>query len=130
MTDYPHYERTHVAAAERYDTIAYRRTGDSGLDLPAFSFGLWQKFGADYSFQTQREIILHAFDLGITHFDNADRYGPPHRGAQRTFGRVLAPRPRAVPGRADPVHQGRRRGRAQPVPARRLPQESCCARWS
>ena len=90
MTGYPHYERPHVAAEGRYDTIGYRRTGRSGLDLPAFSFGLWQKFGADYAFDTQREIILRAFDLGITHFDNADRYGPPHRGAQQTFGRVLA----------------------------------------
>jgi L-glyceraldehyde 3-phosphate reductase len=89
MTDFPHYERSHVAAENRYETIPYRRTGQSGLDLPAFSFGLWQKFGADYDFRTQRDIILHAFDLGITHFDNADRYGPPHRGAQRTFGRVL-----------------------------------------
>ncbi len=90
MTEYPHYERTHVAAENRYDSIPYRRTGQSGLDLPAFSFGLWQKFGADYAFDNQREIILRAFDLGVTHFDNADRYGPPHRGAQRTFGRVLA----------------------------------------
>lgn len=90
MTDYPHYERLHVAAEDRYDSIPYRRLGQSGLDLPAFSFGLWQKFGADYDFQTQREIILHAFDLGVTHFDNADRYGPPHRGAQRTFGRVFS----------------------------------------
>lgn len=87
---FPHYERTHVAAENRYDRIPYRRTGQSGLDLPAFSFGLWQKFGADHAFDTQREIVLHAFDLGITHFDNADRYGPPHRGAQRAFGRVLA----------------------------------------
>jgi L-glyceraldehyde 3-phosphate reductase len=84
MTSLPH-----LAAADRYDKQPYRRTGRSGLDLPAFSFGLWQKFGADYAFETQREIILHAFDLGITHFDNADRYGPPHRGAQQNFGRIL-----------------------------------------
>lgn len=71
-------------------TIPYRRTGTSGLKLPAFSFGLWQKFGTDHAFGTQRDIILHAFDLGITHFDNADRYGPPHRAAQQTFGSVLA----------------------------------------
>jgi L-glyceraldehyde 3-phosphate reductase len=70
--------------------MPYRRTGRSGLSLPTFSFGLWQKFGTDYPFETQREIILHAFDLGITHFDNADRYGPPHRAAQQTFARVLA----------------------------------------
>lgn len=81
---------TYTAAEQRYAKVPYRRSGDSGLDLPAFSFGLWQKFGTDYPFATQREIILHAFDLGITHFDNADRYGPPHRAAQKNFGRVLA----------------------------------------
>ncbi|MET0423223.1 MAG: aldo/keto reductase [Actinoplanes sp.] len=69
--------------------IAYRRAGRSGLDLPAFSFGLWQNFGTDRPYATQREIVRHAFDLGITHFDNADRYGPPHRAAQQFFGEVL-----------------------------------------
>ncbi|UGT61150.1 aldo/keto reductase [Nocardia asteroides] len=83
------FEPTYTAAPNRYERIPYRRTGNSGLDLPAFSFGLWQKFGTDYAYETQREIILHAFDLGITHFDNADRYGPPHRAAQQNFGRVL-----------------------------------------
>ncbi|MGI8306093.1 aldo/keto reductase [Saccharopolyspora hattusasensis] len=83
------FEKTYAAAEDRYDKIEYRRAGDSGLDLPAFSFGLWQKFGTDYPYETQREIVLHAFDLGITHFDNADRYGPPHRAAQQLFGRVL-----------------------------------------
>ncbi|MGE0221290.1 aldo/keto reductase [Mycolicibacterium sp.] len=87
---YGTFETTYAAADDRYDKLPYRRSGRSGLDLPAFSFGLWQKFGTDYPFQTQREIILHAFDLGITHFDNADRYGPPHRAAQQNFGRVLA----------------------------------------
>ncbi|PBC40780.1 aldo/keto reductase [Rhodococcus sp. ACPA4] len=87
---YGTFETTYTADAERYTKIPYRRSGASGLDLPAFSFGLWQKFGTDYAFETQREIILHAFDLGITHFDNADRYGPPHRAAQQNFGRVLA----------------------------------------
>jgi len=80
----------YTAAEGRYETLAYRRTGKSGLDLPALSFGLWQKFGTDYPYETQRAILLRAFDLGITHFDNADRYGPPHRAAQRVFGRVLA----------------------------------------
>lgn len=87
---YGPFELTYAAAQDRYEKIPYRRTGRSGLDLPAFSFGLWQKFGTDYPYQTQREIILHAFDLGITHFDNADRYGPPHRAAQHNFGKVLA----------------------------------------
>ena len=83
------FDQPHLAAAGRYETMHYRRAGRSGLDLPAFSFGLWQRFGTDHSYQTQREIVLHAFDLGITHFDNADRYGPPHRAAQRLFGQVL-----------------------------------------
>ncbi|WP_063128723.1 aldo/keto reductase [Nocardia fusca] len=87
---YGPYDLTYTAAEQRYEKVPYRRSGNSGLDLPAFSFGLWQKFGTDYPFATQREIILHAFDLGITHFDNADRYGPPHRSAQQNFGRVLA----------------------------------------
>ncbi|HLS79359.1 MAG TPA: aldo/keto reductase [Nocardia sp.] len=87
---YGPFEQTYAAAQDRYEKIPYRRTGTSGLDLPAFSFGLWQKFGTDYPYETQREIILHAFDLGISHFDNADRYGPPHRAAQQNFGRVLA----------------------------------------
>ncbi|WP_328395649.1 aldo/keto reductase [Nocardia sp. NBC_00416] len=86
---YGPFDLTYTAAADRYEKVPYRRSGNSGLDLPAFSFGLWQKFGTDYPFETQREIILHAFDLGITHFDNADRYGPPHRAAQQNFGRVL-----------------------------------------
>ncbi len=83
-------ESTYRADATRYETLPYRRTGSSGLVLPAVSFGLWQKFGTDYAYEAQREIILHAFDLGISHFDNADRYGPPHRAAQKTLGRVLA----------------------------------------
>lgn len=83
-------EPFYTADENRYANSEYRRAGRSGLDLPAFSFGLWQKFGTDYAYETQREIILHAFDLGITHFDNADRYGPPHRAAQQNFGRVLA----------------------------------------
>ncbi|MEU0540371.1 aldo/keto reductase [Nocardia sp. NPDC005978] len=87
--NYGPFETTYTAAESRYEQVPYRRTGASGLDLPAFSFGLWQKFGTDYPFATQRDIILHAFDLGITHFDNADRYGPPHRAAQQNFGKVL-----------------------------------------
>ncbi|MFF0341760.1 aldo/keto reductase [Kribbella sp. NPDC004875] len=80
---------SYSADPSRYETLPYRRAGSSGLVLPAVSFGLWQKFGTDYAYETQREIILHAFDLGISHFDNADRYGPPHRAAQENFGRVL-----------------------------------------
>ncbi|MFJ5837279.1 aldo/keto reductase [Streptomyces shenzhenensis] len=78
------------AADDRYEKLGgYRRAGDSGLDLPVFSFGLWQKFGTDRPYATQREIVLHAFDLGITHFDNANRYGPPHRAAEKFFGTLL-----------------------------------------
>ncbi|MFF1692259.1 aldo/keto reductase [Streptomyces sp. NPDC058257] len=81
---------SHRAAADRYDThTTYRRAGNSGLDLPAFSFGLWQKFGTDYPYETQRDIVLRAFDLGITHFDNANRYGPPPRAAEKFLGQVL-----------------------------------------
>jgi L-glyceraldehyde 3-phosphate reductase len=70
--------------------LPFRRAGASGLDLPVFSFGLWQKFGTNYPYDTQREIILHAFDLGISHFDLANRYGPPFRAAERLFGQLLA----------------------------------------
>lgn len=77
------------AADDRYEKLPYRRAGNSGLDLPALSLGLWQKFGDDHPFDTQRDIVLHAFDLGITHFDIANRYGPPFRAAEKFFGRVL-----------------------------------------
>lgn len=80
----------YIPAAGRYERMLYRRASGSGLGLPAFSFGLWQKFGPDHPFETRREIVLRAVDLGITHFDNADRYGPPERAAQRFFGEVLA----------------------------------------
>ncbi|GAB2589507.1 aldo/keto reductase [Kribbella endophytica] len=77
------------AAGDRYERLEYRRAGRSGLDLPAVSLGLWQKFGTDYPFATQREIVLHAFDLGVTHIDNANRYGPPFRGAEKFLGQLL-----------------------------------------
>ncbi|TWD83207.1 L-glyceraldehyde 3-phosphate reductase [Kribbella amoyensis] len=83
------HETSYHAADQRYERLEYRRAGASGLDLPAFSLGLWQKFGTDYPFTTQREIVLHAFDLGITHIDNANRYGPPHRAAEKLLGRLL-----------------------------------------
>jgi L-glyceraldehyde 3-phosphate reductase len=80
---------TYLASEHRYEHLPFRRAGSSGLDLPSFSLGLWQKFGTDYDYDTQREIILHAFDLGITHFDIANRYGPPFRAAEKLFGRLL-----------------------------------------
>ena len=79
----------HLAAPDRYDRIAYRRTGRSGLKLPLLSLGLWQAFGDDRPYAASREIILRAFDLGITHFDLANNYGPPPGSAEETFGRVL-----------------------------------------
>jgi len=80
---------TYVAAADRYDTMVYRRTGRSGLDLPAISLGLWHNFGDGRPWETQREICRRAFDLGITHFDLANNYGPPYGSAEVNFGRIL-----------------------------------------
>jgi L-glyceraldehyde 3-phosphate reductase len=73
----------------RYDRMLYRRTGRSGLDLPALSLGLWHNFGDDRPFETQRATVLRAFDLGITHFDLANNYGPPYGSAEVNFGRVM-----------------------------------------
>jgi L-glyceraldehyde 3-phosphate reductase len=78
------------AATGRYDAMAYRRAGASGVRLPALSLGLWQNFGTARDFETQRAIVLRAFDLGITHFDLANNYGPPPGAAEEFFGRILA----------------------------------------
>src|SRR5437660_370917 len=78
------------AAATRYDSMQYRRCGESGLQLPAISLGLWHNFGGDRPLETVRSILLRAFDLGVTHFDLANNYGPPYGSAEVTFGRVLA----------------------------------------
>ncbi|MGW7349792.1 L-glyceraldehyde 3-phosphate reductase [Streptomyces sp. Z26] len=80
----------HQAAATRYDSMEYRRTGRSGLLLPAVSLGLWHNFGDDRSVESQRAILRRAFDLGVTHFDLANNYGPPAGSAETNFGRVLA----------------------------------------
>ncbi|GAA1594761.1 L-glyceraldehyde 3-phosphate reductase [Actinomadura kijaniata] len=80
---------TYAAAADRYDRIQYRRCGRSGLKLPAVSLGLWHNFGDDRPLDTQRAILRRAFDLGITHFDLANNYGPPYGSAERNFGRIL-----------------------------------------
>jgi L-glyceraldehyde 3-phosphate reductase len=77
-------------AERRYDTMQYRRVGRSGLQLPAISLGLWQNFGGDRPLETQRAIVRRAFDLGITHFDLANNYGPPYGSAEENFGRILA----------------------------------------
>ncbi len=80
----------YAAAVDRYDTMEYRRCGRSGLKLPAVSLGLWHNFGHDRAYDTQREIVRRAFDLGITHFDLANNYGPPYGAAEVNFGRMLA----------------------------------------
>src|SRR6476660_4296994 len=78
------------AADSRYDAMCYRGTGRSGLKLPAISLGLWHNFGADRPLETSRAVLRRAFDLGVTHFDLANNYGPPYGSAEETFGRVLA----------------------------------------
>jgi L-glyceraldehyde 3-phosphate reductase len=97
---------TYLASADRYEQIPYRRCGRSGIKLPAVSLGLWQNFGTDRPLDTQRAIILRAFDLGVTHFDLANnyggsslntsddplgrlKYGPPYGTAEINFGRIL-----------------------------------------
>ncbi|WP_104052701.1 MULTISPECIES: L-glyceraldehyde 3-phosphate reductase [unclassified Arthrobacter] len=78
---------TYIAAENRYDSMPYRRVGRSGLQLPAVSLGLWHNFGDDKNFETQRAILRRAFDLGVTHFDLANNYGPPYGSAETNFGR-------------------------------------------
>ncbi|WP_016907698.1 L-glyceraldehyde 3-phosphate reductase [Streptomyces xiaopingdaonensis] len=88
MTDDTHAPYT--ASPERYDAMEYRRTGRSGLKLPAISLGLWHNFGDDRSLETQRAILRRAFDLGVTHFDLANNYGPPPGSAELNFGKLFA----------------------------------------
>jgi L-glyceraldehyde 3-phosphate reductase len=78
-----------LPAENRYRSMAYRRCGRSGLLLPAVSLGLWQNFGDDRPIDTQRAIVRRAFDLGITHFDLANNYGPPYGSAETNFARIL-----------------------------------------
>jgi L-glyceraldehyde 3-phosphate reductase len=80
---------TYLAADDRYDRLPYRRCGRSGLDLPVISLGLWQNFGDDRPIDSQRAILRRAFDLGVTHFDLANNYGPPYGTAEENFGRLL-----------------------------------------
>ena len=80
----------YVAAGDRYASVPYRRCGRSGLQLPTLSLGLWHNFGHDRPYDTQRAIVRRAFDLGITHFDLANNYGPPYGAAEINFGRMLA----------------------------------------
>ena len=80
---------TYAPAADRYDRMLYRRCGRSGLLVPAVSLGLWWNFGGDRPLETSRAVVRRAFDLGITHFDLANNYGPPYGSAEETFGRLL-----------------------------------------
>src|SRR3954454_8407385 len=78
-----------VPSPHRYDSMPYRRCGRSGVQLPAISVGLWNNFGDDQPLQTQREVLRRAFDLGVTHFDLANNYGPPPGSAEINFGRIF-----------------------------------------
>jgi L-glyceraldehyde 3-phosphate reductase len=80
---------TYVPADDRYDRMVYNRSGRSGLLLPAVSLGLWNNFGHDRAIELQRAMVLRAFDLGVTHFDLANNYGPPYGSAEENFGRLL-----------------------------------------
>lgn len=81
--------RPYTAADGRYDTTRYRRVGTSGLTLPPVSLGLWWNFGDNIPFDSQRALLRHAFDRGITHFDLANNYGPPYGSAETNFGRMM-----------------------------------------
>src|SRR5207237_2170761 len=79
----------YVPEISRYDTMQYRRSGRSGIQLPAISLGLWHNFGGVDNFENARAMLRHAFDLGITHFDLANNYGPPYGSAEENFGKIL-----------------------------------------
>jgi L-glyceraldehyde 3-phosphate reductase len=79
----------YLAADDRYERMQYRRTGRSGLLLPAISLGLWHNFGGDRPLETSRAVLRRAFDLGVTHFDLANNYGPPYGSAEETFGTIM-----------------------------------------
>lgn len=80
----------YVAAADRYELMSYRRSGRSGLKLPAVSLGIWQNFGGERPLEVSRQILRRAFDLGVSHIDAANNYGPPYGSAEETLGQVLA----------------------------------------
>ncbi|MDU4154699.1 MAG: L-glyceraldehyde 3-phosphate reductase [Enterobacteriaceae bacterium] len=79
----------YLASGDRYQKMEFRRCGDSGIKLPAVSLGLWHNFGDATLIENSRQLLRHAFDLGITHFDIANNYGPPPGSAERNFGRLL-----------------------------------------
>src|SRR5947208_3858916 len=81
---------TFIADSGRYGKMSHRRSGRSGVELPMVSLGFWQNFGDDRPIEVQRAVMHRAFDLGITHFDLANNYGPPYGAAEINAGRVLA----------------------------------------
>jgi L-glyceraldehyde 3-phosphate reductase len=81
---------SYLPDADRYSRIEYRRSGRSGIKLPEISLGLWQNFGHTRPLEVSRELVLRAFDMGITHFDLANNYGPPYGSAEETFGHIMA----------------------------------------
>jgi L-glyceraldehyde 3-phosphate reductase len=85
----PQNKSNYIANPSRYETMKYRRTGNSGLLLPELSLGLWHNFGLDDDFENARNLLKCAFDNGITHFDLANNYGPPYGAAETTFGKIL-----------------------------------------
>ncbi len=87
--DVPDTHRPYVAAPDRHQHLSYRRVGRSGLLLPPISLGLWYNFGDNRTFDSQREILRHAFDHGVTHVDLANNYGPPYGSAEENFGRMM-----------------------------------------
>ncbi|QMU95894.1 L-glyceraldehyde 3-phosphate reductase [Microbacterium esteraromaticum] len=88
--DVPEIHRPYVAAPDRYQRFPYRQVGTSGLYLPPISLGLWWNFGDNIPLDSQRALLWHAFDSGITHFDLANNYGPPYGSAEKNFGRILS----------------------------------------
>lgn len=87
--DDPRLVPDYAASPTRYQEVPFARAGSSGISLPRVSLGLWQNFGRDRPFELQRDIVLHAFDHGLVHFDLANNYGPPYGAAEATFGNVL-----------------------------------------
>ena len=97
----------YVPDENRYQRMPYRRTGRSGLKLPAITLGLWQNFGDDRPLMTSRAMIRRAFDLGITHFDLANNYGPPYGSAEINFGRIFSEDLAVLPRRDPDLDEGR-----------------------
>ena len=113
---------TYHAAPDRYDVQPYRRCGRSGLKLPAISLGFWHNFGDDVPYENQRAVARRAFDLGVTHFDLANNYGPPYGAAESNVGRMLGEDFASLPRRAGDLDQGRLGHVGRPVRRLRLPQ--------